>query len=90
MGWFGLKGEGSGSSDQKPVIILPSQAEQKVAGVVVEGRRGEGEDWDFHPKVYYKRKKRLVLIVLPCRIIRHIVTPACAMFLTTMHLHRSV
>ena len=57
MGWFGLKGEGLGSSEPKPVIILPSQAEKKVAGVVV-GRRHEEEDWDFLPKVLYKRKKR--------------------------------
>ena len=55
MGWFGLKGEGAG--EQKPAIVLPSQAEQKVAGVVVEGRRGEGEDWDFRPKIFYKRKR---------------------------------
>ena len=59
MGWFGLKGEGGlGGSEQKPVIILPSQAEKKVAGVVVEGRRHEEENWDFLPKVLYKRKKR--------------------------------
>ena len=44
--------------EQKPAIVLPSQAEQRVAGVVVEGGRGEGDDWDFRPKVFYKRKRR--------------------------------
>lgn len=59
MGWFGLKTEQAGStpSDQKPAVVLPSQSEQATTGGMFDGRR-EGEVWDFHPKVFYKRKKK--------------------------------
>ena len=71
MGWFGLKLEGDSTSStttrpsehtQSVVQQLPSQVGETAAGMagdgMASGRREGVEQWNFHPKVVYKRKKR--------------------------------